>query len=94
MPKLTPNLNEIIPKARVLKKLAKLGLVEEKYFQLIDDNVASLEGFTSPERKYISDMKAAIKENKLYSYLIGTYQPKILTFEEKMQRELNKEKNK
>lgn len=75
MAKNEPNVDQVIPKARVLNKLAKLGYKDEKSLQNINENIVFLSNFSNAEKKIVVEIKIAVKNNMLYSYIIGTYSP-------------------
>lgn len=75
MAKNEPNVDQVIPKARVLNKLSKLGYKDEKSLQNINENIVFLSNFSNAEKKIVVEIKIAVKNNMLYSYIIGTYSP-------------------
>lgn len=75
MAKNEANVDQVIPKARVLNKLAKLGYKDEKSLQNINENIVFLSNFSNAEKKIVVEIKIAVKNNMLYSYIIGTYSP-------------------
>lgn len=82
MSKPTPKVNAIIPKARVLSKLAKLGYADEKSLQQINENIVFLSDFTNAERIIVVEIKLAVKNNMFFSYMLGTYSPVVETKKE------------